>query len=115
FQKDVESFSVDSVPVVLRKTDAFGDIVAMNISAPGGVLASTKAGVLDLMAQVMAMGTESYSKERIDELFAEKGVHFSVDPRNDYLEVNIKCLKKFLPDVLPVVSEMLTRAKYEKK
>jgi zinc protease len=104
---DVQSFKVGNIQVILRSTNAFGDIVAFEATARGTVTVPTKAGQLELLLDTMPHGTPSYSKEDIDRLFIENGAAFGIDPRSDYVEVSLKCLKKFLPKLLPVVSEVL--------
>jgi zinc protease len=104
---EVESFNVGEIPVILRSTSAFGDIVAFEITARGTVTTPTKAGQLELLLDTMGHGTTSYTKEEIDRIFAENGAVFGVEPRADYVEVSLKCLKQFLGKLLPVMSEML--------
>ncbi len=104
---DVESFKSNEMPIVLRETDSYGDIVAFQISVPGTVTASTKAGAIELLAKTLAAGTPTYSKEEIDTVLTRTGALFSIDPRPDYMDISLKCLKKFLPKILPIVSEML--------
>lgn len=105
---DVRSFKVGALPVVLRSTQAFGEIVAFEMVARGTVTIPSKAGQLELLLDTMAHGTPSYSKEDIDRIFIESGAAFGIDPRSDYIEVSLKCLKKYLPKLLPVISEILT-------
>lgn len=104
---DVQSFQVDSMPVVLRSTPSYGDIVAFQITSNGGPTLSDKSGAVELLLKTISSGTPSYSKEEIDRILTMSGAVFSVDPRQDYLEISVKCLKRFLPVILPILSEMI--------
>lgn len=104
---DVKSFSVNSIPVILRSTPSYGEIVAIVITARGGVQHTQKAGILGMMEQTISAGTYSFSKEKIDQILTESGAQFLMDTKSDYIEVSLKCLKHFLPTVLPVVAEMI--------
>lgn len=106
--KDVTSFQSGTFPVILRSTKSYGDIVALTITAKGGVTLTDKAGALDLVVDTVTKGTPSYSKEDIDRIFTEAGAVFSIDARADSIELSLKCLKKFLPTLLPIVAEMIT-------
>lgn len=104
---DVTTFNTHEMPVILRSTKDYGDIVSILITARGGVTLSDKAGTIEMVIKLMSSGTPSYTKEQIDHIFAESGAVFSIEPRMDYIEVSLKCLKKFLPTLLPVISEMV--------
>ena len=97
---DVKKINVGSIPLILKSTKAFDDIVALNITAKGGVSITEKAGLLDLLDAVLTAGTYSYSKETIDKELTRTGAHFSISAHSDYFEVNLKCLKKYLPTLL---------------
>ncbi len=113
--KDVTSFPVETMPVILKSTKAFGDIVAFEMTAGGTVTVPDKPGLLDLLVHTLNGGTKSYSKETIDRIFIERGAAFSIETRPDGTEISLKCLKKFLPELLPVLGEMLTAPLLEEK
>ena len=104
---DVSEFKVGSLPVVLRSTKEFGDIVAVQAVAFGGVALTDKPGLLALFSESLHKGTPSYSKEDIDKIFAETGAVFDISARSEAIEISLKCLKKYLPKLLPVVSEIV--------
>lgn len=112
---DVQSLDAYGVPLILRSTPSYGDIVSIEITAKGGVSLASKAGTLDLLIRTLSAGTPSYSKEDIDRIFSSTGTQFGVDARADYIELSIKCLKRFLPTILPVVIEMITKPNLEPK
>lgn len=112
---DVKQFQTLSSSVILKSTDAFGEIVAFEITFPGTVTLPPTSGLLEWLTHTITHGTKSYTKEQIDQIFAEKGAVFGIDARPDAIEVSLKCLKKFLPDLLPIISEMLTAPLLEEK
>jgi len=104
---DVTEFKVGPLPVVLRSTKDFGEIVAVQAIASGGVALTDKAGLLSLFAETLHKGTPSYSKEDIDHILSETGAVFDISARSESVELTLKCLKRHLPKVLPVVSEIV--------
>lgn len=115
----ISTFSLASVPIILKQTkpkaDISGQIVAIEISAHGGVKLSPKAGVLTILSEVLPNGTYSYSKEEIDQLLRETGASLSVAARLDRFVVSLKCLKKYLPKLLPLLSELMRVPLLEEK
>jgi zinc protease len=105
--KDIESFSAAGMPAILRSTKDYGDIVAFQLTTKGSVALQPKAGAIELLLKAIHGGTPSYSKEQMDQIFTESGAIFGIEPKNDYVEVSLKCLKRFLPKLLPVISEMI--------
>ncbi len=105
--KDVSSFNVGEIPTILRSTTSYGDIVTVSLIARGPAFANAKAGALGMLTAALDKGTPSYSKEDIDRLLNETGGILSIEPRGDAVEANLKCLKKFLPRLLPLFSEMI--------
>lgn len=112
---DVTSLNAAGMPIILRTTDSYGEIVAFQIAAYGGVMHSQKAGVLEMIAKVIANGTYSFSKEDIDQIFTESGAAFSIDASTDNFSLSLKCLRRFLPKLLPVVSEIIRRPLFDQK
>ncbi len=104
---DVTEFKAGNLPVVLRSTKDFGDIVAVQAVAYGGIALSDKAGLLALFTETLHKGTPSYSKEDIDRIFAETGAVFDISAQSESVELSLKCLKRHLPKLLPVVSEIV--------
>ncbi len=110
---DIQTFNVESIPVILRSTDAFGDIVAFEWAARGAVTAATKPGAVELLLSTITDGTKSYSKEAIDRILIESGAVHGFGAKSDYIEGSLKCLKRFLPTLLPIFSEMMTHPKLD--
>lgn len=117
--RDTQSFSAAGMPVILRTTspdpDISGEIVSFQISAFGGASLSNKAGVLSMMTQVMTKGTYRYSKEQIDEIFSKAGASFGISAGEQSVQVSLKCLKRFLPTLLPIISEIIRVPLFDEK
>ncbi len=117
--KDMESFKVEDIPVILRTTpkypDVSSEIVSFNLVAYAGTNATSKAGVLELLSNVLIRGTYSYSKEKIDEILTRTGASLNVRADFDEISLNLKCLKKFLPELLPIMSEIARVPKLDQK
>jgi len=115
--KNTSSFSVDTMPIVLRQTTDTGlessNIVAFELTAFGGVNLADKAGTLTLMTNLLKKGTYSYSKEQIDGLLTKTGADLSINAGYDSVNITLKCLKRFLPELLPLVSEMIRVPKFD--
>lgn len=118
--ENTESFLLKSgVPVILRSAkDELGpsaEVVALRITAYGGVTLSEKPGALGLLAELMMKGTYSYSKEAIDELLTRTGSSLNVEAGNDSIDVSLRTLRRSLPEILPLVSELIQRPLLEEK
>lgn len=115
----MQSFKVEGMPVILRETPAFADIsseiVSINLVSYAGAQAATKAGVLELLSNVMLRGTYSYSKDKIDQVLNRTGASLSVRADFDEISVTLKCLKRFLPELMPIVSEVVRVPKLDQK
>jgi len=115
--QDVVSFNVGGIPVILRDTgipnDVSEEIVAIEITAFGGVSLSDKPGVLGMMTSVIPKGTYSFSKEQIDDTLTRTGADFSLSPSNESVTMSVKALRRFLPELLPMMSEMLRVPKFD--
>ncbi len=115
----MQSFKVEGMPVILRDTPAFADIsseiVSLSLISYAGAQTTTKAGVLELLSNVMVRGTYSYSKDKIDQILNRTGASLSVRADFDEISVNLKCLKRFLPELMPIVSEIVRVPKLEQK
>lgn len=105
---DVSEFKVGNLPVILRSTPSYGDIVVVAMSTYGASTLEATPGALDMLTRGMWKGTPSYSKEDIDRIITETGASPSIEAQPDAVTVTIKLLKKFIPQVFPVISEMLT-------
>ena len=112
---NINELKVNSMPVIVRSSDTFDEIVAIIISARGGAGITDKAGVLEMLESLLTSGTYSYTKDQIDKLFTRYGAHLSISSGADYLEVSLKCLKKYLPELLPVISELVRVPLFEKE
>ena len=115
--KNTRSFSAAGMPVILHETPAYEDIsseiVAIQISGFGGVDLAPKAGTLALMTSLLYKGTKSFSKEKINEILIRTGATLSFDAGYDALDIEIKSLKRFLPEVLNLAAEMMSAASFE--
>jgi zinc protease len=63
----------------------------------------------------MMKGTYSYTKDEIDELLNRTGASFNIRADFDEISLNLKCLKKFLPTLLPLISEIARVPKLDQK
>ena len=117
--RGVVSFSVRDMPVILNNTgpihNVSDEIVAMRINAFGGVNLTKKAGALDIFTKMLSHGTYNFSKEKIDEVFIRTGASVSVSASFESVSITLKCLKRFLPEILPVISEMIRVPKFDSK
>lgn len=99
--------NVNGIPVIVRTTPTHGEIVSLVLTARGGVTLTPQAGALELLTSSLPKGTPSYTKEAIDRLLIETGAIFGIDAKSDSVEVSLTCLKKFIPSLMPIISEML--------
>lgn len=115
--REVSTFSVNTIPVILRSVPPEGqvtdEIFSMKITAFGGAKLADTPGVLEMMTRLMMRGSYSFSKEQIDETLTRTGTSLSISASGDSLSLSLKCLKKFLPEILPMVSDMIRNPKFD--
>ncbi len=115
--QEMQSFSVEGMPIILRSTSEYPDvsseIVTLSVVSFAGAEISQKAGTMDILTQVMMKGTYSYTKDQIEEIFNRTGASFNIRADFDEISVTLKCLKRFLPQILPIVSEIIRVPKLE--
>jgi len=105
---DTSNLQAAGMPIVLRETKtSYGEIVAFHMTARGGVTLTSQAGALDLLIESLSKGTPSHTKEDIDRILTQTGAVFAINARQDSIDLSLKCLKKYLPTLLPMISEMI--------
>ncbi|TVQ78485.1 MAG: insulinase family protein, partial [Bradymonadales bacterium] len=120
FTAGTQSFFTESgIPVIFRvpkqEPGPVQEVVSLRISAFGGVELTEKAGALDLLSGLLMRGTYSYSKDQIDDLLTRTGARLSVSADQDSVELSLRCLRRFLPELLPLVSEIVRVPKMEER
>lgn len=84
------------------------DVVEVDWAFPAGIWYEQKQGVANTVAALLKNGTSKRIAQQINEAFEYYGATIKVRPGNDHAIVSLYCLAKHLPQLLPVVHEMLT-------
>lgn len=84
------------------------DVVEVDWAFPAGIWHEQKQGVANAVAALLKNGTSKRTAQQINEAFEYYGATIKVRPSNDHAIVSLYCLAKHLPQLLPVVHEMLT-------
>jgi len=84
------------------------DVVEVDWAFTAGIWYEQKQGVANAVAALLKNGTSKRTAQQINEAFEYYGATIKVRPGNDYAIVSLYCLSKHLPQLLPVVHEMLT-------
>ncbi len=86
------------------------DVVEVDWVFPAGVWYEAKPAVAAVTAALLKGGTAKHSAHAFVEAFEFFGAHLKVSPGDDWSMVTLHCLTKHLPQLLPLVKEMLTEA-----
>ncbi|TDE12156.1 M16 family metallopeptidase [Dyadobacter psychrotolerans] len=65
--------------------------------------------------KMLSEGTENFTSSEISEAFDKVGAFIDLNNTSDRTGIVIYCLSKFLPDVLPLVQEMIQKANFPDK
>ena len=84
------------------------DVVEVDWAFPAGLWYEQKQGVANAVAALLKNGTSKRTAQQINEAFEFYGATLKVRPGNDHAIVSLYCLTKHLPQLLPIVYEMLT-------
>ncbi len=84
------------------------DVVQIDWVFPAGLWFEQKASVAHATAGLLKSGTSKYTSEQIHEALEFYGAQLKVGAGNDYSTVTLYAMTKHLPDLLPVVFEVIT-------
>ena len=65
--------------------------------------------------KMLSEGTENFSSSEISEAFDKVGAFIDLNNTSDRTGIVIYCLSRFLPEVLPLVQEMIQKANFPEK
>jgi len=68
-----------------------------------------------LMTKMLMEGTKKHTGEQISETFDALGASFGIDAGVDFVHIELYCLTKHLPLLLPMVVELLTEVHFTEK
>lgn len=104
----VNTYVLDNGIPLYWLTAGVQDVVEVDWAFPAGLWHEQKQGVANTVASLLKNGTSKRTAQQINEAFEYYGATIKVRPGNDYAIVSLYCLAKHLPQLLPVVHEMLT-------
>lgn len=84
------------------------DVVQIDWIFPAGLWYEQKASVAHATAGLLKNGTSKYTSEQIHEALEFYGAQLKVNAGNDYATITLYSLTKHLPDLLPIVHEIIT-------
>lgn len=84
------------------------DVVQIDWIFPAGLWYEQKASVAHATAGLLKNGTSKYTSEQIHEALEFYGAQLKVNAGNDYATITLYALTKHLPDLLPIVHEIIT-------
>lgn len=86
------------------------DVAEIDWVFPAGLWYEQKPAVSNAVAAMLKNGTSKYTAQQINEALEFYGASLKVNPGNDNSTVTLYTLTKHLPDLLPMVYEILTDA-----
>lgn len=86
------------------------DVIEIDWVFPAGIWYEPLPMVSQAVAALFKNGTSRRSANELNEALEFYGASFRVIPGNDYATVTLHALTRHLPDILPVIQEILTEA-----
>ena len=91
------------------------DVVQLDWVFPAGLWYEQKPSVAHATAGLLKNGTSKYTAEQIDEALEFYGAQLKVNAGNDYATITLYSLTSHLPDLLPMICEIITGATFPEK
>jgi predicted Zn-dependent peptidase len=88
------------------------DVVEIDWIFPAGVWHEPKPAVAHATAGLLKNGTTHRPAHEVHEVFESRGASLKVSAGDDWSSVTLYCLTKHLPDLLPVVREVIEEAAF---
>ncbi len=86
------------------------DVVEIDWVFPAGLWYEQKPAVANATASLLKNGTSKRTAHAINEALEFYGATLKVNAGNDFATITLYCLTKHLPDLLPIVYEVITDA-----
>lgn len=91
------------------------EVFKLEIIFPAGAIYSSKAGVASLTAQMLKRGTKNLSSLALNEAFDFYGAYWEIQTQLDSASLVVYSLCKHLPQLLPLVVDILENSSITKK
>ncbi|MEM9858726.1 MAG: pitrilysin family protein [Bacteroidota bacterium] len=72
-----------------------------------GTIREQQRGSASMALRMLKEGTASYSSTAITNLFSKLGAYIEINPSFDHASLSIYCLDKHIPQILPILSEII--------
>ncbi len=86
------------------------DVVEINWVFPAGLWFETKPALAHAVTGLLKNGTSTKSAQEINEALEFYGASLQINPGNDFATLTLHTLTKHLPNLLPIIYEILTDA-----
>ena len=83
--------------------------------ATGSAADSAQWGLSSLTAESLALGTKSFTKQKIEDTFDFYGIEYQTSVGKDYLMIDASVATADLPRYLPILAELVTSPKFPAK
>ena len=92
--------------------DGVQDVIQLDWVFPAGIWYEPKPAIAHATAGLLKNGTSKYTAEQIHEALEFYGAQLKVSAGNDFATVTLYALTRHLPDLLPMIFEILTDATF---
>jgi zinc protease len=83
------------------------DVCRLEIAFPAGKWYEPYTGISYFTSKLLAEGTTQNSSGKIQQLIAQYGSFFEINPGNDQVTISIFCLSRYLKPMLALLEEMI--------
>ena len=86
------------------------DVVEINWVFPAGLWFENKPAIAHAVTGLLKNGTSTKTAQQINEALEFYGASLHINPGNDFATISLHTLNKHLPNLLPIIYEILTDA-----
>lgn len=88
------------------------DVIEIHWVFEAGIWFSKRDSIAQATAKLLKQGTKNKSAYKIHNIIEYYGAQLTAMAGNDYLNVRLSCITKYLPQILPIIFEILTEANF---
>lgn len=109
--KEAEHGLINNIPFHYV-TGGTQEVIKIELVFKGGKWFESKNGAAYFTVNNLREGTENYTSKEISTILDHYGAYMALSSGLDYSSVGLYCLNKYLPEVLPVLSEIIYKPSF---
>lgn len=108
-----QKYTLPNQSTLLLTPNTTNEIIGINITVKGGLLAEPKKGVAQLTASTLQKGTQNYTSQELAELLENHGINISTSVGRDAFTIDVLTTKNEYNLTLAILNELISNAKFD--